>query len=60
MDEQTVREIIFTSRDLKDKKVVEGDFVSFNSEVFETVEIKEYTARYITKVTKEDIKPTDK
>lgn len=50
---------IFTNRDLKDKKIVSGDFVSFNSEVFETVEIKEYTARYITKVTKEDIKPTE-
>ena len=44
---------IFTSRDLKDKKIVEGDFVTFNSEVFETVEIKEYTARFITKVSKE-------
>ena len=51
---------IFTTRDLKDKKIVPGDFVSFNSEVFETVEIKEYIARYITKVSKEDIKPTDK
>ncbi|MBE6145353.1 MAG: hypothetical protein IKM55_03470 [Bacilli bacterium] len=51
---------IFTTRDLNSKNIVSGDFVSFNSEVFETVEIKEYTARYITKVTKEDIKPTDK
>ena len=59
MDEQTVREIIFTSRDLKDKKVVEGDFVSFNSEVFETVEIKEYIARFITKVSKDKIRPTE-
>lgn len=50
---------IFTSRDLKDKKIVEGDFVTFNSEVFETVEIKEYTARFITKVSKEEIKPTE-
>ena len=50
---------IFTTRDLKDKKIVEGDFVTFNSEVFETVEIKEYTARFITKITKEEIKPTE-
>ena len=50
---------IFASRDLKDKKIVEGDFVTFNSEVFETVEIKEYTARFITKVSKEEIKPTE-
>ena len=50
---------IFTSRDLKDKKIGEGDFVTFNSEVFETVEIKEYTARFITKVSKEDMKPTE-
>lgn len=49
---------IFTTRDLKDKKIVEGDFVSFISEVFETVEIKEYVARNIVKVTKEEIKPT--
>lgn len=51
-------EYIFTTRDLKDKKIVEGDFVSFIFEVFETVEIKEYTARNITKVSKEEIKPT--
>ena len=50
---------IFTTRDLKDKKIVEGDFVTFNSEVFETVEIKEYTARFITKVSKEEMKPTE-
>lgn len=50
---------IFTSRDLKDKKIVEGDFVSFNSEVFETVEIKEYIARFITKVSKDKIRPTE-
>lgn len=50
---------IFTNRDLKDKKIVEGDFVSFNGEVFETVEIKEYTARFITKVSKDKIKPTE-
>ena len=49
---------IFTTRDLKDKKIVEGDFVSFISEVFETVEIKEYVARNIVKVTNEEIKPT--
>ena len=59
MDEQTVREIIFTNRDLKDKIIVEGDFVSFNSEVFETVEIKEYIARFITKVSKDKIRPTE-
>lgn len=41
---------IFNTKDLKDKKIVEGDFVSFNVEIFETVEIKEYTARFITKV----------
>ena len=41
---------IFTARDLKSKNTVEGDFVSFNSEVYETVEIKEYVARNITKV----------
>lgn len=41
---------IFTTRDLRDKKIVQGDFVSFNVEVFETVELKEYTARFITKV----------
>jgi hypothetical protein len=28
---------IFTTKDLKDKKIVEGDFVSFNVEIFETV-----------------------
>ena len=50
---------IFISRDLKDKKIVEGDFVSFNSEVFETVEIKEYIARFITKVSKDKIRPTE-
>ncbi len=50
---------IFTTRDLKDKKIVEGDFVTFNSEVYETVEIKEYTARFITKVSKEEMKPTE-
>ena len=50
---------IFTNRDLRDKKIVEGDFVSFNGEVFETVEIKEYTARFITKVSKDKIKPTE-
>jgi hypothetical protein len=50
---------IFTTRDLKDRSIVEGDFVTFNSEVFETVEIKEYTARFITKVSKEDMKPTE-
>ena len=50
---------IFTTKDLKDKKIVEGDFVTFNSEVFETVEIKEYTARFIVKVSKEEIKPTN-
>jgi hypothetical protein len=50
---------IFTTKDLKDKKIVEGDFVSFNSEIFETVEIKEYTARAINKVSKDDIKPTE-
>lgn len=50
---------IFTTRDLKDRSIVEGDFVIFNSEVFETVEIKEYTARFITKVSKEDMKPTE-
>ena len=49
---------IFTTRDLKDRSIVEGDFVSFTSEVFETVEIKEYTARFITKVTKQEMKPT--
>ena len=50
---------IFTTRDLKDRSIVEGDFVTFNSEVFETIEIKEYTARFITKVSKEDMKPTE-
>ena len=50
---------IFTTRDLRDKKIVEGDFVTFNSEVYETVEIKEYTARFITKVSKEEMKPTE-
>jgi hypothetical protein len=50
---------IFTTRDLKDRSIVEGDFVSFTSEVFETVEIKEYTARFITKVTKQEMKPTN-
>lgn len=50
---------IFTNRDLRDKKIVEGDFVSFNAEVFETVEIKEYTARFITKVSEDKIKPTE-
>jgi hypothetical protein len=34
---------IFTTKDLKDKKIVEGDFVSFNVEIFETVETKEFT-----------------
>ena len=50
---------IFTTKDLKDRSIVEGDFVSFTSEVFETVEIKEYTARFITKVTKQEMKPTN-
>ena len=50
---------IFTNRDLRDKKIVEGDFVCFNGEVFETVEIKEYTARFITKVSEDKIKPTE-
>lgn len=50
---------IFTARDLKDKKISQGDFVSFMWEVFETVEIKEYVARSITKVTEEETKPTN-
>ncbi len=50
---------IFTSNDLKDKTITEGEFVSFNAEVFETVEIKEYTARFIKKVSKEEMKPTE-
>lgn len=50
---------IFTSRDLKSKKIVEGDFVSFYGELYETVEIKEYVARNITKVSKEELKPTN-
>lgn len=45
---------IFTSRDIKDKSIVEGDFVTFNVEIFETIEIKEYTARFITKAKKEE------
>ena len=45
---------IFTSRDLKDKSIVEGDFVTFNVEIFETIEIKEYTVRFITKAKKEE------
>lgn len=49
---------IFTTKDLKNKKIVEGDFVSFISEVFETVEIKEYVARNINKVSKDEMKPT--
>ena len=50
---------IFTARALKSKHTVEGDFVSFNSEVYETVERKDYVARNITKVSKEEIKPTN-
>ena len=50
---------IFASRDLKSKKIVEGEFVSFYSELYETVEIKEYVARNITKVSKEELKPTN-
>lgn len=49
---------IFTTKDLKNKKIVEGDFVSFIFEVFETVEIKEYVARNINKVSKDEMKPT--
>lgn len=49
---------IFTNKDLKDKNIVEGDFVSFNYEVFETIEIKEYMARHVVKVSKENMKPT--
>lgn len=41
---------IFTNNDLKDKQINEGDLVKFKSEIFETVEIKEYTARFIKKV----------
>ena len=50
---------IFTNRDVKDKSVVEGDLVSFNVEVFETIEIKEYTARFITKVIKDEKESTN-
>lgn len=50
---------IFTSRDLKNKKILEGDLVSFTSELYETVEIQEYVARFITKVTEENVKPTN-
>lgn len=50
---------IFTTRDLKQRSIVEGDFVTFNSEVFETVEIKEYIARFITKVSKDETEPTE-
>ena len=49
---------IFTTKDLKDKNIVEGDFVSFNYEVFETIEIKEYMARHVVKVSEENMKPT--
>lgn len=49
---------IFTRKDLKDNTIVEGDFVKFNIEVFETVEIKEYTARFIKKATKEEKEST--
>ena len=45
---------IFTTKDLKDKKIVEGDFVSFKVERFETVEIKEFTARFITKAVRDN------
>lgn len=50
---------IFSSKDIKDKTIIEGDFVTFIVEVFETIEIKEYTARFITKV-KEEEKSTNK
>ena len=36
---------IFTYKDLKDKEIAQDTFVSFNYEVFETVEIKEFVAR---------------
>lgn len=49
---------IFTNKDLKDKKIMVGDLVIFNSEIFETVEIKEYMARFVTKVPNEEGKST--
>lgn len=45
---------IFTNRDLKDKNIVEGDFVSFIYEVYETVEIKENVARFVSKISNEE------
>ena len=38
----------FTNKDLKED-ISEGDFVTFIEEIFETTEIKEYLARFITK-----------
>ena len=43
---------IFTTNDLKDKTILKDDFVKFNVEIFETIEIKEYLARFITKISK--------
>ena len=50
---------IFRTRDLVDRKTFEGDFVSFNYEVFETVEMKEYVAKNVEKVSQEEMKPTE-
>ena len=38
----------FTNKDLKED-ISEGDFVTFTEEIFKTVEVKEYLARFITK-----------
>jgi len=42
---------IFTNNDLKDKNITVKNTVKFKPEIFETLEIKEYTARFISKIT---------
>ena len=51
MDNEGIKHI-FTIKDLKDKEIIEGDYVTFISEEYITVEIKEYIARCITKLSK--------
>lgn len=46
---------IFTTKDLKQKNIKEGDLVSFLPEVYKTIEIEENIARNITKISNEEL-----
>ena len=46
------QEHIFTSDDLISKEIKKNDIVSFDSELFKTVDIELYIARFIKKIEK--------